>query len=288
MAKSPTHKFGQIIGDLFERSMEATLVDFVNSHSNLYLDKKGYRPARGNKKKLSWKDKFGNVHDLDFVIEVNGTENNFGNPTAFIEIAWRRYTKHSRNKAQEIQGAILPLYETYKNNCPFIGAIIAGDFTEGAKTQLISRGFELLYFDYKTIIDAFSLVGIDAFFDEETADNIVKDKVKAYEALMPEQVSKIEEELRIIKKDEINRFIDALNKTILRKIERIIINTFHGSKYKVHNINDAIRYIENYKIDHDSLVLNKFEILIRYTNGDRIDAFFNEREKAIDFLNKYV
>ena len=45
----------------------------------------------------------GNVHDLDYVFEQGGTEATIGQPKAFIEIAWRRYTKHSRNKAQEIQ-----------------------------------------------------------------------------------------------------------------------------------------------------------------------------------------
>ena len=54
-----------------------------------------------------------------------------GKPVAFIESAWRRYTKHSRNKAQEIQGAILPLAETYSESNLFLGAVLAGVFTEG-------------------------------------------------------------------------------------------------------------------------------------------------------------
>ena len=84
MAESPTHKFGQIIGDILEASMEDPIREFVSRHPGLYLDKKGDRPARGRKKKSSWVDKYGNSHDLDFVIERGGSPNKIGRPAAFI------------------------------------------------------------------------------------------------------------------------------------------------------------------------------------------------------------
>ncbi len=161
MASSPSHKFGQIIGAALEATVEPMLIAFAKEHS-LYFDKQGPRTARKGKK-VSWVDKFRNSHDLDFVLEHGGSDRKIGKPVAFIESAWRRYTKHSRNKSQEIQGAILPLYETYNKEVPFIGAILAGDFTEGAITQLKSLGFSVLYFPYETLIKAFSIEGIDAF-----------------------------------------------------------------------------------------------------------------------------
>ena len=93
-------------------------------------------PDRPEKAKRSHgTDLNGNEHDLDFVLERGGTATKRGIPVAFIETAWRRYTKHSRNKAQEIQGAIVPLFETYKRYHPLMGAILAGDFTPGALTN---------------------------------------------------------------------------------------------------------------------------------------------------------
>ena len=84
----------------------------------------------------------------------NGTDNEIGQPIAFIEVAWRRYTKHSRNKAQEIQGAILPLAEKYRWNNPFLGTVLAGVFTAGSLEQLKSQGFHVLYFPYETLVRA--------------------------------------------------------------------------------------------------------------------------------------
>jgi hypothetical protein len=105
MAESPSHKFGQIIGELLEEVLRKPLMRIARRHG-LYLDFKHPRKARGNKRKVCWTDHKGNKHDLDYVLEFGGSETVIGKPKAFIESAWRRYTKHSRNKAQEIQGSV--------------------------------------------------------------------------------------------------------------------------------------------------------------------------------------
>lgn len=147
MAVSPAHQFGQEIGLLLEEIIKPLLFDF-SSARGLYLDAKGPRGKARPGNKVTWTDKYGNNHDLDFVIERKGTSDDRGRPLAFIESAWRRYTKHSRNKAQEIQGAILPIAENYHWDAPFKGVIFAGIFTAGAISQLESTGFVVLYIDY--------------------------------------------------------------------------------------------------------------------------------------------
>ena len=98
MAQSPAHRFGQLIGEVLEVAIRGPLEDLCRRHG-LYLDSKHPRAARKGLNKVAWKDLQGNTHDLDYVIELGGTEESLGIPKAFIEIAWRRYTKHSRNKA---------------------------------------------------------------------------------------------------------------------------------------------------------------------------------------------
>ena len=112
MAESPSHKFGQVIGNLLEEIIDSILTDFCDQRG-LYLDRKGRRGKARKGSKVTWKDKYGNEHDLDFVIEKGGSPDEIGRPIAFIETAWRRYTKHSRNKVQEIQGAVLPVAECH-------------------------------------------------------------------------------------------------------------------------------------------------------------------------------
>lgn len=71
MAGSPSHRFGQIIGEALEAASESVLRQFANEHG-LYLDKGSSRPARGNKKSLTWQDLYGNKHNLDYVMERGG------------------------------------------------------------------------------------------------------------------------------------------------------------------------------------------------------------------------
>jgi hypothetical protein len=125
VARSPAHQWGQIIGQQFlEVALEPVLRAVAIEHG-LYLDVKGDRPARSGKK-IAWADDFGNTHELDFVLERGGTPDRVGDPVAFIETAWRRYTKHSRNKAQEVQGAVLPLATRHHRHAPFVGVVLAG------------------------------------------------------------------------------------------------------------------------------------------------------------------
>src|SRR5438876_10824653 len=166
MAESLAHRWGQIIGDVFEHFVRDMLKGIAEKHA-LYLDYKKPRRARttqGGKdlSKVTWKDSYGNRHDLDYVLERGGTEDALGVPVAFIESAWRRYTKHSKNKVQEIEAAVLPIALTFARHQPFCGAVLSGEFTRNALAQLESKGFSVLHIPYDSILAAFQELGIDA------------------------------------------------------------------------------------------------------------------------------
>lgn len=285
MAESPAHRFGQIIGDVLELAIEPLLSSFASSHS-FYLDKKGRRPARRGKK-VQWKDLNGNNHDLDYVLEKGGTPNNIGTPVAFIETAWRRYTKHSRNKAQEIQGAILPLAATYRETGPFYGAILAGVFTDGALTQLKSLGFSILFFPYDAIITAFGSVGIDAHTDESTPDAEIAKKVEAWDSLSSDKRLLIGETLLKLRSEDVNVFMETLDRTISRTLETVRILPLHGVPLEVFSIDEAIKIIEEYNEEQANRPVVRYEIELVYSNGDKIDGLFIDKTSAILFLRSH-
>lgn len=283
MAESLAHKFGQIIGDLLELTIQPSLEKFAKANK-LYLDRKGARATRKGKK-LSWFDLNENKHDLDFVLERGGSDKVLGSPVAFIEIAWRRYTKHSRNKAQEIQGAILPLAEKYRSNSPFKGVVLAGEFTGGALTQLKSLGFAVLYFPYNTVIKAFAKFGIDASFGENTTEAEFRQKIDAwYNLPNPADVSK---EMVRLNKAEVAAFLDSLAKSVSRHVEQIWILPLHGQQSQVATITEAVSFLKSYDEQSNSLPFLKYEIVIKYNTGDRIEASFHDKKDAITFLEGY-
>jgi len=285
MARSPAHRFGQIIGDMLEEALRMPLQKAAKSHS-LYLDWKHNRSVRSGNKLVKWKDSNGNSHDLDYVLEEGGSETKQGHPKAFIEIAYRRYTKHSRNKAQEIQGAILPLAKKYKDDHPFLGVVLAGVFTGASLTQLESNGFEVLFFPFESIVKSFKSVKIDAFFDESTDGAQIQAKVDAYEALSVNEQKKIARSLRKYHKNEITQFIQNLEKSLNRSIEYVILLTLHGERFKFDNLGEAVQEINTYEEDKTVNGFIRYEVTIRYNNHDEIRGSFQTKSEAVHFLNK--
>jgi len=286
MAESPSHKFGQIIGDLMEIAIHPLLVEFAGKYG-LFLDKKGLRKARGKNKKLSWVDLYGNKHDLDFVLEKGGSEGVIGEPAAFIEVAWRRYTKHSRNKAQEIQGAIVPLRETHRKNAPFVGVFLSGEFTDGALKQLESLGFNILYFEYATVVEAFKTVHIDARFDEDTSDEEFKKKIDAWESLTNEECSALVDKLLELNSPGLEKFMDSLESTITRQIESVGILPLHGEAAEYKSAGEVLSFIGSYDETKTAARFVRYEVVVQYSNGDLIHTEFESKEEALEFLKGF-
>jgi hypothetical protein len=284
MAESPAHKFGQVIGGLLESVVLPPLEQFWEKQG-LYLDyQKKIRPARRSRK-MSWQDLYGNFHDLDFVIERNGSDYEMGEPVAFIEAAWRRYTKHSRNKAQEIQGAILPLAEKYRWNNPFLGAVLAGVFTNGSLEQLRSQGFQVLYFPYETLIASFASEGIDIRFDESTPDDDFRRCAEQIANASDEVMQRIKEYLIQANSIQIAQFFEALDARLGRAINRVVVIPLYGRANEFISIEDALMFLDSHAIYEGSGEFRKYEVLVEFSNGDKVDAFFNTKQKVREFLS---
>ncbi|MGR3178320.1 MAG: DNA methylase [Candidatus Anammoxibacter sp.] len=283
MAESPSHKFGQIIGNLLE-AIVLPLIDNFCHDKSLYLDYKNKKRKARRGKKLIWTDSYGNAHDLDYVIEKDGSNEIIGRPVAFIECAWRRYTKHSRNKAQEIQGAILPLAEKYKWMNPFLGTILAGVFTKGSLEQLRSLGFHILFFPYDMIVSSFASKGINIAFNEETPDDKFASCVKMIESAPAKSMESIKRHLIKQNQSAINIFLSALNERLERIIDKIIIIPLYGRVSEFKSVENAFSFLEGHEVYEGSGDFRKYEIIISFSNGDKVEASFASKKKAKEFL----
>jgi hypothetical protein len=287
MASSPSHRFGQIIGELLEEIIAPQLQSFCEARG-LFLDKKGTRGRARDGKKVAWTDKYGNSHDLDFVIEKDGNEDVRGRPLAFIEAAWRRYAKHSRNKAQEIQGAILPIAEQHDWDKPFLGVILAGVFTNGSLTQLKTSGFEVALFPYESIVAAFAAIDIDTKFDEETSDQAFQNTIDQIDVLSRQSRAELKQHLMSSNQILLDQFFAKLQAALDKQIEQIILIPLHGHQNEFATIADAIAFVTTYQEDRlREGSFRKYEIIVRYTNGDKIDASFKDKDKVVAFL-RYI
>src|SRR5208337_2890862 len=224
MAESLAHRWGQIIGDGFEMFVRNVLCEVAQRHG-LYLDYKCPRKARGGQGKVTWQDGYGNKHDLDYVLERGGTEDTLGVPIAFIESAWRRYTKHSKNKVQEIEAAVMPIALTFSRHQPFCGAVLAGEFTRNALLQLESKGFSVLHIPYGSILAAFKELGIDASSEDGvdgTTEAQFRKKIAKWKSLaQPQATDRLLAILHSLHQREIAEFKQRLEAAIKRRVAAI-------------------------------------------------------------------
>ncbi len=284
MAKSESHTLGEFIGTFFEDLMKKPIMEF-SKKNNLYFDTYGERAARPSKK-LTWTDVNGSKHDLDFVLEKDGTDKTIGTPIAFIELAWR-YTKHSKNKVQEISGALNPICKQYDLIKPFKGAILCGHFTDNALEQLKKDGFSVLYIPFDKLVAAFKKHGFDIDFDEDTTESEFKKKnAQLKKRANQPLLQNVREELLNSCSNEIKEFICSLESSYNRKIKTISILPLHGKRMEVADISSAISFISGYSALPDDNVLEYIEIIVRYNNESMIQCQFKEKQEVIDFLNR--
>jgi len=284
MAEAPGHLLGQIIGNVLEAALKPILQTLAEKHS-LYLDSHGPRPAIRKGSTLTWSDALGNAHDLDFVLERGGTADRLGNPAAFIEAAWRRYTKHSKAKAQEIQAAVLPVLSKWADVKPTPAAILAGEWTRPSLQQLRSSGFVVLHLDFMKTITVFAGAGMQIVGQRDgTPDEFWRKQVQVYSALSAAGKERLADSLRASHRSEFQQFVAELEMRIIRTINRVAVLPLHGSATEYGNVTAAIAAVRAYPGSSGQHPFIRFEIHIRYTNGDEIEASFASHSDAIDFL----
>ena len=214
MAEAPGHLLGQLIGGLLELATEPVLRELSVKHE-LHLDTKGLRPGVRSGKLLSLPDSEGNKHDLDFVFERQG-----GAYAAFIECAWRRYTKHSKAKAQEIQGAVLPLVRKWAALGPVPAAVVAGQWSRPAIKQLESSGFVVLQLDFQATVDTFARFGIDIKGRDTIPDEFWQTQVELIRALPDAERTRLAETLRQQNLADFTSFAQELGSGLIDRARR--------------------------------------------------------------------
>ncbi len=208
-------------------------------------------------------------------------------PKAFIEMAWRRYVKHSKNKVQEIAGAILPLVETYAQDMPFYAAVLAGEFTKNSLIQLESQGFYVVHFDYEEICSFFQKMGVSIRWEEDTSGEELLNIMDSFQALELRDSDTLNQHFFIEFADRLEKLAQALCESLDTKISEVVVVPMHGVAQALSSAEAAIDFARGY--DESSAVpILRYEIIVRYSNGKEYTMKCSSKAKAIQFLNQYT
>lgn len=260
MAKraSSGHKLGQIIGDWYEQYFASPILEAVAKELNLYLDSRfKTRTCRGEK--LIWEDVDGNKVDYDFVLELGGTNDKQGIPVAFFETFWRRGSRHSKDKARDDTGKLLPMKSTFPTT-RVLGVVAAGDFTTPAKDLILSRGVDLFYVAKENVISAWAENKLEIDYPDNSSE---REKSKIANAVV-----------KAIKNDP----------NLLLKISATltsIISPKSVESYKMRLIGRIGAIPQKYTVQVQS-----FSSPIEFRNYTEMDSFLRKGEPNIDDLEQ--
>jgi hypothetical protein len=204
-------------------------------------------------------------------LERGGSEETRGVPAAFIESAWRRYTKHSKNKVREIEAAVMPVTLTFSRHQPFLGAVLAGEFTRSALDQLESKGFAVLHVPYNSIVTAFTELGIDASSKDGvfgTTEEQFREKIEMWESLpQPQSTENLLTKIHALHERQIMRFVERLDAAITRRVNSVQLTVLHGHSVECPDIESAIAYLieeeKSYRLRETGEQREGFEVQVR-------------------------
>jgi hypothetical protein len=223
-----------------------------------------------------------------WITSLRSAEAKQGQPIAFIELAWRRYTKHSRNKSGEIEGSLLHLRDTYKS-CRFVGALLAGEYSEGGLRQLLSHQIAVLHVPFEKIAATFRTKGVDLSYPEHASDATKRQVISRWEALSERQLEGIKHALHIAINEDLQKFLDALEAAISRAIDSVRILSPYGEEIFCRSVAEGIELLKRYEpFISDRLEHCKYEVDVRFKNGSKVEGIFMMKEEALEFLGLFA
>ena len=240
---SSGHKLGQIVGDWYEEYFALPLLTKIANSLNIFIDSRfATRPCRGEK--ILWKDEDGNKVDYDFVMELDGSSSALGSPVAFFETFWRRGARHSKEKARDDSGKLLPMKSMYPT-ARVLCIVSAGDFTTPARDFVLSKGVDLLYVPKVYILDAWKHHGVVIDYPDRTPEAIKRQLVDNAEHVIGKNAN--------IYHDVAETLRQLVGKSQLTAFERKIASKLGATpleyKITVHHSSDPYRFFSHDAVD---------------------------------------
>ncbi|SEI87332.1 hypothetical protein SAMN05421831_11444 [Allopseudospirillum japonicum] len=264
---SSGHKLGQLVGDWFEEHFVFPLLQTVGEKLNLFVDSRFVeRTARAGK--ILWNDIDGNAVDYDAVLELGGTSETRGVPVAFIECFWRRGSRHSKDKARDDSGKLLPMKDTYPT-ARFLGIVSAGDFTNPARELVRTRGIDLFYIPKAKIVQAFADCGLVVDYPDKLAEEQKSELVNNFEnGFTPEKKIEVKNKLHdLVGITAINGYVDRVRSTLSALPQEIRFILRHDSQpISFESVVEASEFLESPSFKMDSPI-ETYIYEVTYTDG---------------------
>jgi hypothetical protein len=222
----------------------------------------------------------GNAVDYDFVMELDGSDAKMGIPVAFFECFWRRGKRHSKDKARDDTGKLVPMRDVHPT-ARFLGIVAGGDVTAPARILVQNRQIDLFYVPKAKIVSAFEKNGLMIDYVDRLSEPEKAKLTDVFQAgLTRAKKTATAATLRgLIGEVSLDTYVDRVRAALGSLPQEIRIIAQRQSKPEVfETIKDATTFLHDPKFDFSDLVEN-FVYEITYTDG-------TEFERTLDTIDE--
>jgi hypothetical protein len=85
----------------------------------------------------------------------------------------------------------------------------------------------------------------------------------------------------------ITKFMTQLERAVRRQITAVRVTPLHGAAKDCVTVGEAISFVDSYDETAPTGPLVKYEVLIRYDTGDKIEGQFQDKATTVEFLRAY-
>lgn len=240
---------GEAIGDLLEQQVHRIFKEIEENRHIYFLTRYGKTKSGKESKKLLLSDEFGNEYNMDGLVI-----NECGYPLILIESKYIRYKKHNRDKASWIcnaHSAVRRYFSSIRSSV----AVLAGSWSSTSLAMLTSYGVSYFMVPFNAICEILSTYGIDFEWEENDYDKAMSAWNK-FSKLSDSDKEAIGQAMIDIVKDDLVKYVeDILDDTILRKLNRIVIELHTNKneifKYTFDTKEEAIEFLSEFDNDFD-------------------------------------
>ena len=275
---SSGHKLGQLIGDWYEEYFVLPLLQEVGKSLNLFVDSR-FVSRTVREAKILWDDLDGNSVDYDYVLELGGSEDRLGIPVAFIECFWRRGSRHSKDKARDDSGKLMPMRETYPT-ARFLGIVSAGDFTKPARELVRSRDIDLFYVPKEKIVTSFHSCDLVMDYPDKLPEDEKAKIVERFDnKFTKSKKTEVQKALNnLIGQATIKSYVDRVRATLSALPQEIRFVLRHDSEpISFETVSGATSFLNSPNFNMKSPI-ESYLYQVTYSDG-------SEFEKSVDDLN---
>jgi hypothetical protein len=269
---SAGHKLGQLVGDWYEEYFVLPLLQKVADHLKLYLDHRFRKRKARTSDNIIWQDEDNNEVDYDFVMELDGTGSKRGIPVAFFECFWRRGARHSKDKARDDSGKLMPMRDVHPT-ARFLGIVAGGDFTAPARTLVQSRKIDLFYVPKAKIVSAFAKHKLQIDYPDKLAEVKKAQLANAFErSLTAKNKQKAAATLRdLVGETSINTYVDRVRAALGALPQELrFISQRQSAPVVFESIPEATEFLKDPKFNFTSSA-ESFIYEITYSDGTEFE-----------------